>query len=199
MGALRLLALALLVVLVVAGFYFSGGLGGPSVVTQTSTAIQYVSGIKSWRQEMAGYLASNVSVYGLGEAIRIAGFEVVVEDARVLDVLEYNYTRDGRTFVVKQTPFMARWSGGEPEIVGEAVYVYVEVTWRKVSEEEAPGFGEEVGPGPLALLFAPWLILFPASQPLEPSLLDIVVSFDGKWVENRKFNSDPKAPHDQRG
>ncbi len=148
---------------------------------------------------MMEYLEENVTLYKPGEPIRVAGFEIVVNEAKILDVLEYNYTREGKTVVVRDYPKMAKWTGGQPQVVGDAVYVYVDVTWRKLTEEEIKSFGEKVGPGPLAILFAPWLILFPAEQELEPGLLDIVVSFDDKWIENRKVNIDPKAPHDQIG
>ena len=201
MGASKLITLAVIVAIlaIVALNLLEMPSRGPSIVTETSTAIQYIAGIREWNPKMAEYLAVNVSLHRPGDVIRIAGFEVVIEDVKILDVLEYNFTREGKTVVVKQTPFMARWTKGEPEIAGKAVDVYVEVIWRKVSEEEAPGLEGEVGPGPLAYVFAPWLLLFPTTQPLEPSLLDIVVSFNGKWIENRKFSIDPGAPHDQIG
>jgi len=190
---LPILALLLFAALAIWVLAVRGGvLGGGATVTRTSTAIEYIGDIKSWHPKMAEYLEDNVSVYGIGDSIEFAGYRIRVLEATLTEYLEYNFTEDGKVIVNRVLPYIAEEpSDGEIRTVSKALYLLVEIEWKRVSEGTIPEASGKVkvGPGPLASLFAPWLLLFPVEVELEPSHLGVIASFDGNLVSFRDDES----------
>ncbi len=185
-----------LLILVIAAFglLFSGGgrfPGGSPPVT-TVTNIQYIFDYRNWYPEVLEYLNNNVSVFSVGEVIGVAGFGVKINSIQVLDSWRYvgRFMGDPTRTVIHEAVIADRSEEGEIIVLDEAKFVMVDVTFMRVSEDEIPKTNVVIYPGGLSILINPFLLLLgflgaDLSEERNLSILKIVVSFDGKWIDYR--------------